>query len=400
MDDDSEIERTHLSEKRLGFTLWSEIYISSVSSDVVCIDCGDESNIFNRWLHLDVMNNFLNSPTSVEPFLRQNSPVSYVISCQVDGALEDVTLSYATRFSVTKALRMTSSDDLNWWFNLLQSTSTLKSIGNSADCFLNSRKQPMEAIPKSLSEFKNHRVYVLQSQLGQNACIIPDRKKNFVALFNGEFVYKRSDVSALKSAGSWRKAGRNVIEGQKAFIETMKRLKNGEEVSVKLFGDWQTAKISRPTIIDGILPSNSHGNIEIWGGNENLVPEGTDLLFERLNIVLLFNLYNSVRVFLIKGSILIRRNLRDAVKIAEQFGFQYRKALFGFDEKVGMKFPVIGGIVVFEDDAEIINEALDEIEVIKTSIVAEEKQKEVIKRWRKVVSLILTRNMLRERHGA
>jgi hypothetical protein len=65
-----------------------------------------------------------------------------------------------------------------------------------------------------------------------------------------------------------------------------------------------------------------------------------------------------------------------------------------------MKFPTIGGIVVFEEDAEIINEALNEMEAIKTGLVAEEKSIEVIKRWRKVVSLILTRNMLRERHGA
>jgi xeroderma pigmentosum group C-complementing protein len=269
----------HLSEKRLGFTLWSEIRIAPVSSDVVHIDCSDKSNICNRWIHLDVINNVLDSPTSVETFLRQRSPVSYVISCQVDGAIEDVTINYATRFSVTENLRMSSSDDLNYWSNLLQPTAT--STGNSGDRFLNSQRQPMEAIPKSLSEFKSHRVYVLQSQIGQSACIIPSRKKNFVALFNGDFVYKRSDVSALKSAGSWRKSGRNVIEGQKAFTETMKRLKSGDEVSIKLFGEWQTTKIPRPTIIDGILPSNSYGNIEIWGGNENLIPEGTDLLLER-----------------------------------------------------------------------------------------------------------------------
>ena len=103
---------------------------------------------------------------------------------------------------------------------------------------------------------------------------------------------------------------------------------------------------------------------------------------------------------LLKGSVLIRRKPKDAMKIAEQFGFQYREALFGFEEKVGMKFPIIGGIVVFEEDAEIINEAIDELEAIKNSLEVEEKQKQVIKRWRKLVSLILTRNMLRERHGA
>ena len=220
----------------------------------------------------------MDSPKSVETCLRQSSPVSYVLSCQVDGAIEDVTLSYATRYSVTETLRMRSSDDIKWWSNLLQSTAMTTSAGKSVDDYPHPQKQPMEAIPRSLSEFKNHRVYVLQSQLGQSSCIIPDRKKNFVALFNGEFVYKRSDVSALKSAGSWQKVGRHVIEGQKAFAETVKRLRSGEEVSVKLFGEWQTAKISRPIIIDRILPSNSHGNIEIWGGNENLVPEGTYLL--------------------------------------------------------------------------------------------------------------------------
>jgi hypothetical protein len=132
----------------------------------------------------------------------------------------------------------------------------------------------MEAIPKTLSEFKNHSVYILSSQVGSTSCIIPARKKNYVAIFNGQFVYKRSDLSSLKSASSWMAAGRRVIDGECAFSERKKRVQSGEEVTVKLFGEWQTEKISRPNIIDGILPSNEHGSIEIRGGNEHLVPDG------------------------------------------------------------------------------------------------------------------------------
>ena len=251
--------------RRTSFTLWLEIRIQSPSSDIIHIDCPEEAEARKSdcWLHLDVLNGLVDEPSSVETLLRQKSPVSYVLACQTDGALEDVTTTYAMRFSVTQERRISSDNE--WWSQLLKSTG---SVG------LSDTKQPMEAIPKTLSEFKNHSVYILSSQVGSTSCIIPARKKNYVAIFNGQFVYKRSDLSSLKSASSWMAAGRRVIDGECAFSERKKRVQSGEEVTVKLFGEWQTEKISRPNIIDGILPSNEHGSIEIRGGNEHLVPDG------------------------------------------------------------------------------------------------------------------------------
>ena len=88
------------------------------------------------------------------------------------------------------------------------------------------------------------------------------------------------------------------------------------------------------------------------------------------------------------------------VRVAELLGIQYREALFGFEEKAGRKFPTIGGIVVFDKDVDIITSALDEIETQTSVLAAQEKQREVLKKWRKIVNLVCTRNMLRERHGA
>jgi xeroderma pigmentosum group C-complementing protein len=326
-----------------------------------------------KWVHVDIQNQLIDSPESVETILRNKTPVSYVLAIGMQSSsspvVDDVTAVYAMRWSLTEKLRLSSSTDLIWWRSILNPNERNEVAAERARL----QGPVLEAMPRSLAAFKSHSVYVLPSQLGPNSCIIPERKRHFVGLFNGECFYRRSDVSALKSASAWKKEGRQVKDGERAFSKMTVHLRNGIQNSIEVYGDWQTTKIAPKIVNDGIIPSNEHGNIEIWGGNEQLVPVGT---------------------------ILIRKDYKQVVKVAESFGVQYREALFGFEEKAGRKFPVIGGVVILESDSDIIFSAIAELDAQMESRSAAKKEADVLARWCRVVRLAITRCKLKDRHGA
>jgi hypothetical protein len=66
-------------------------------------------------------------------------------------------------------------------------------------------------------------------------------------------------------------------------------------VHFSLYGAWQVEPYVIAPLVDGIIPMNEHGNIEIWDGNRHLLPPGTCLLEEpgAAKVCLFFLLYFS-----------------------------------------------------------------------------------------------------------
>ncbi len=123
--------------------------------------------------------------------------------------------------------------------------------------------------------------------------------------------------------------------------------------------------------MDGIIPCNEHGNLEIWDGNEGLLPIGTSLI-----------------------------TIPGAAKLAQSFGIQYRNAVFGFENKNGRSYPNIGGIIVLSENAELLTEALEHIQIERDLKRNEEHEKLINSRWEKMVRCLIIREGLRIRYGA
>ena len=233
-----------------------------------------------------------------------------------------------------------------------------------------------EPLPKSISGFTKSDSYILESQIGKMSMIRPfsnesGKKVTFVALFNGEKVYHRGDISKLESSGGWKKVGREVLKDETP-ISTISRKRGHQTHEKALYGDWQTAPIQVSEVIDGILPSNEHGNIEVWNGNQHLLPVGTSLV-------------KTTRTVAVS-------------KIASELGIQHRQALFGFEDKYGARFPVFGGIVVLKKDSDIIEAALDQLEHEDQQHRENLRVGKVMKNWRTLVGKVITRLSLRERY--
>ena len=97
---------------------------------------------------------------------------------------------------------------------------------------------------------------------------------------------------------------------------------------------------------------------------------------------------------------MIRCATHAARKVAVSLGLQFRDAVFGFEE-IGEKMqPVFGGIVVVIGDSDLVLSALAEVDDYAVADAALRKEKIILRRWEKVARLALTRQRLKERHGA
>ena len=55
-------------------------------------------------------------------------------------------------------------------------------------------------------------------------------------------------------------------------------------MTLALFGSWQTVAYDVPAVVDGVIPLNEHGNVEVWGGDERFVPRGARLVTVELAV--------------------------------------------------------------------------------------------------------------------
>lgn len=74
--------------------------------------------------------------------------------------------------------------------------------------------QISEAMPTTMSGFKDHQLYVLERHLKQNEVIHPLTE---LGKFRGEPVYARANVHELKTAENWMRRGRVIREGRQAM---------------------------------------------------------------------------------------------------------------------------------------------------------------------------------------
>lgn len=106
-------------------------------------------------------------------------------------------------------------------------------------------KVASEPLPKSLEGFKKHRLYCLDQHLHKFQGVYP---KKVVGMFKGLPVYLRANIQRLETASSWKRQGRVVDEGEKAFKVVSRKAAKGKTKDeeqeqdgegMDLFGLWQ-----------------------------------------------------------------------------------------------------------------------------------------------------------------
>lgn len=167
---------------------------------------------------------------------------------------------------------------------------------------------------------------------------------------------------------------------------------------IKLYGSWQTepyqvmttratgAPPSPPSaalfhpmshllqvgeVVDGVLPINEHGNIEVWEGLRQFVP---------------------------RGAVFVGSSL--AIKAAKMFGLHYVPAVVGFEQRGMHTVPRIGGAVVLQKDQAVLEDAIYQLRAIAQEKELSERYQRVVEKWRKITRSVLSRQRLRETYGS
>lgn len=210
-----------------------------------------------------------------------------------EGTARDVTRRYTKAHNgKTRRLRVEStSKGERWWKKILRAysrgwTTDIEQI-EDGELVAFEMREPM---PKNVIDFKDHPYYALERHLRRNEVIVGDTIVGKVAagrdparpgLKKLENVYRRRDVKSVKSSGGWYRLGREIKFGEEPTKTVAAKQKPedddpddelDERAGTNLYTEDQTEPCNVPPVVDGRIPKNSFGNLDIFV--PSMVPAG------------------------------------------------------------------------------------------------------------------------------
>eukprot|EP00171_Calliarthron_tuberculosum_P014052 IDg14052t1 len=157
---------------------------------------------------------------------------------------------------------------------------------------------------------------------------------------------------------------RCVRSGEKPFKHVKSVLRDSEE-KTPLFGEWQTDPLVIPPVVNGIVPRNARGNVELWTA-EHLPKDGAHVA----------NKFASAA--------------------ARALDVDYALAMTGFDIRSGRSVPRIEGVVVAVEYADAVRAAAAEKESAAHERAEERAREEAAQRWRALLKAMWAREKVRK----
>ncbi|XP_068713927.1 DNA repair protein complementing XP-C cells homolog [Montipora foliosa] len=330
---------------------WAEVYIP----------------VEKKWICVHLESSSINHPELCEEQATQ--PLSYVISFDNKNCIKDVTNRYASSWmSKTRKLRI----DSDWWEDtLLPYKSKNKKMDEMEDSHLED-KLLEKPLPKSITEFKNHPLYVLKRHLLKFEGIYPETAA-ILGYCRGEAIYSRDCVHLLHTREKWLNEALVVKQGEKPYKVVKGRPKRNQpiherdSVTIDLFGRWQTERYKPPPAKDGKVPRNEYGNVELF--LPCMLPPGTKHI-----------------------------QINGIQRVAKKLGIDCAQAVVGFDFHCGFSHPVIDGVVVCKEFEQVLLDAWREEEEQAEKRKAEKREKRMLANWKLLTRSLLIRERLKKRY--
>ncbi|KAI0662018.1 hypothetical protein C8Q70DRAFT_909438 [Cubamyces menziesii] len=361
--------------------------------------------------------------------VRVENRMVYVLAFEEDGYARDVTPRYAREYGAKVAkVQQGGKGRREWWERILRMvTRPYRLQRDDLEDEELQANQLTEAMPTTIAGFKDHPLYVLERHLKREEVVDPPTE---LGRFRGEAVYPRANVLQLKTAENWMRQGRKVREGaqplkwvkQRAVTVNKKRaielaladqreraaasastskkpagegdgdlegdgaeelvlswdagggpppgdgFASEEGVMQGLYAEHQTELYKPPPVVDGKVPKNDFGNIDLYV--PSMLPAGA-----------------------------VHVPFKGTAKLARQLGFDYAEAVTGFEFKKRRAFPVITGVVVAAENEAALVEAYWEMEQNAEAKRRAKRQEQVIKRWTKLVQGLRIRQRLLEQYA-
>ena len=339
---------------------------------------------------------------------------AYVIAFSLDGSAKDVTTRYLPKHQWpgrTKGFRMPAEkipiynkqgkvkqwEEWDWFKSVMRSYARpiqmrqpWDEVEDEGDLVPAKPMKPKhmneEGGKETLQGYKNSTEYVLERHLRREEAIKPGAKivRHFTTgkgeNEKQEPVFRRKDVVPCKSVESWHKEGREVKEGEqplkfvprravtvqrKREIEERER-EEGEKVKQGLYSQAQTDWIIPDPIVDGKIPRNAFGNIDVYV--PTMIPLGA-----------------------------VHIPLRGTAKVCRKLKIDYAEACTGFEFGKQRAVPVLTGVVVAAENEDLVIDAWEAGEAEKAQKESEKREKMVLSLWKKfTLGLRIVQRMKRE----
>lgn len=325
-----------------------------------------------KWVSVDpIVTKTLGKPLKFEPPASDPfNMMNYVVGFEDDASARDITRRYTKAFNAkTRKLRVESTrHGEKWWEHALKAYERpFFEDRDELEISELTSKSAAEPMPRNILDFKDHPVYALERHIRRNEVIFPKRVIGHVGLSksgansdNLDSIYRRSDVHTVRSADKWYRMGRDVKVGEQPLkrVNTI-RPKGGmtsddetdEPEQTALYAKYQTHTYHPPPVVQGRIPKNSYGNLDVYV--PSMVPPGG-----------------------------IHIKQPEAARAARLLGIDYADAVTGFDFKGRRGTAVFGGIVIASEYQEALAEVLRGFADDRQQALFEARSAEALRLWR------------------
>ncbi|KAL5604343.1 hypothetical protein BROUX41_002315 [Berkeleyomyces rouxiae] len=325
-----------------------------------------------KWIPADpiVTKTFARTKPLEPPLSDRDNLLTYVIAFEDDGTFRDVTHRYAKAFKAkTRKLRIEYGmpDGQVWWQRVIKHYTDPEGL-DALDFAENVELQDYlsrESMPRNISDFRGHPEYVLTRHLKRNQVLKPGSQTCGTVAPGSkaplEHVYPREDVRTVHSRDKWFRLGRQVRPTERPSKTLIRRAPKGRnfgddsevpetDTAIPVYTEEQTDLFQHPPVLDGRVPRNKFGNLEIYV--PNMIPAG--------------------------GAYVAHNK---AVKAAFLLGIDYAPAVSGFEFRGRHGTAVMKGAVVAAEHAEAMDAVLAGFDDLQASALEEKKRRLILKAW-------------------
>lgn len=347
----------------------------------------------SKWIPLDpLVRNTIDKPkTGFEPPASDPlNSMTYVIAFEDDGSAKDVTRRYTQWYNAkTRKQRVESTKGgERWWAKTMETfRKPFTEVRDEIEDANLMKRAETEAMPRNIQEFKGHPVYVLERHLRMNEVIHPKHEVGQVSAGVGENaklenVFRRRDVHLCRTADAWYRRGRDINEGEQPLKRFVPKRKVGRDNLVAdefeleeeanegtaLYAEYQTCLYEPPPAIDGRIPKNAYGNIDVYV--PSMIPG---------------------------GAVHVRHPL--ASEAARVLGIDYADAVTGFEFKGRQGTAVVDGVVVSMTMCNAMITVIEGLETQATNEVEEARSRVVLSMWKRWLTALRVRERVHQQYG-
>ncbi|GJQ66153.1 hypothetical protein Trydic_g4215 [Trypoxylus dichotomus] len=339
-------------KKNKGVNVWVEVFVEAEE----------------KWISIDVLKGQIHCVKEI--YTRATHPVSYILSWDNEHHVKDLTKRYCSNWNtVTRKLRV----DDKWWNETLLPYKALSNAREREEDEELARQQLEQPLPTTISEYKNHPLYVLKRHLLKFEAIYPPDSL-ILGFVRNEPVYSRECVHVLHSREIWLKHAKVVKLGESPYKIVKSRPKYDKlsnsiitDQPLEIFGKWQVEDYVPPTAENGVVPRNAYGNVELF--KPSMLPKGT-----------------------------VHLQLPGLNKIARKMNIDCAPAIIGFDFHGGWSHPTYDGFIVCEEFSEQLIAGWYQEQEESEKRAQEKLEKRVYENWRRLIRGLLIRERLKAKY--